>query len=61
MLASAERAWAVRVRVDYWCRAKALVDVFFVGYNSCRIHQTIRMTPEWKLAGRMTSEPFGNC
>ncbi len=24
---------------------KAMVDVFFVWYNCCRVHQTIRMTP----------------
>ncbi len=24
---------------------KAMVDVFFVWYNFCRIHQTLRMTP----------------
>ncbi len=24
---------------------KAMVDVFFVWYNFCRVHQTLRMTP----------------
>ncbi len=24
---------------------KAMLDVFFVWYNFCRVHQTLRMTP----------------
>ncbi len=30
---------------------KAMVDVFFVWYNFCRVHQTLRITPAME-AGR---------